>query len=336
MTNPLDELVSSILSHSKRARINVPRYQKPVILDKFGGVCAYCGTVLNATKKNGWGVTHAVPVHLGGESSADNRIPSCISCIQRYGAVDCLAALRDNGSTLSPTWANKLNGIRDAAALRSRNHLTHLSPKSDISLIRNNVLARWPNERFTAFLTVLPTSVIVGMNNRCGSAERIGSIAAMLRFGFKANHLATSGAHKAAADRIGLNLFVVDRSLLLTLTMALIEENGWLQEIKHSSSPNHLDSKVWRSFWPRSYVTIELNRKRRVYGEIQAPWAHRVLSSNPGAVRARRHYQKKQDERLKDLQYEANMVDLRAAAGQPVDWAARLDNVEAMLRLQLK
>jgi len=337
MTNTKAVMIEKILMQDARRRINIPKYQKPNILDKFGGVCAYCGTVLNGSKKNAWGVTHAIPVHLGGELSADNRIPSCIPCIQKFGSADCLSALTINSQALTPTWSDKLRSIRFDASLRSMNHLTPLSPRSDLKLVSAHVEKRWLQERTTAFLTVLPTHAVVGLTNRSGSSERVSSMAALVNFGFSAERLDTHGDHHSHAQKAGLHLFVVERSRLADLAMALIEENCLLREIRVEITPSHEDPQDWRSYWPRSYPTLKDNQRRKTYGEMQAPWAvKQTLSKTAGAVRARRHYARKQEERLERMQRHAHVSDLRVVAGQPADWDMRCKQLEEMLALQLK
>ena len=337
MTNPKDEMISIMLGLNKRKRTNIPKYQKPTIFDKFGGVCAYCGDALNGSKKNAWGVTHAIPLHLGGESSADNRIPSCIPCIQRYGTADCLSALTDNETVLTPTWHAKLTAMRDAALLRARNHLTPLSPKSDIELVRKNVQGRWIHERTTVFATVLPTHVVFGLTDRSGSNKRVAEMASLLVFGFKAQRLGNDGDYEVPAAKAGLNLFVVPRDRLLAATMALTEENCWLREVRVSITPEHTNSE-WRSYWFRSYAALKDNLKRRVYGEAQAPWhIKNTLSMSAGAVRARRHYNSKRAKTLARMEQHAQVMDLRVAAGQPLeDWDERVKRGERQLQLQLK
>ncbi len=336
--NIKDEMLSIILTLNKRKRHSVPKYARPTILGLFGGVCAYCGDVINAEKKNAWGVTHAIPVALGGEVSMDNWIPSCIPCIQKFGNSDCLSALTTNTTRMDPTWQSKLERIRDKGLLRSRNHLTHLSPKTDMEHVQKAIAARWTQERCTVFVTVLPTHVVLALTARSGSPQRVGEMSSLLLFGFKAQRSDVTGPYAATATKAGLNLFVVPRSRLIDVTMALTEENCWLREVRVSITPNHEDRSVWRSFWFRSYVTLKSNWTRRVYGEVQAPWYVRnSLSMTPGAVRRRRHYLKKKASVLEGLQYDSHVRDLRVAAGQPVEnWDDRVKRLEHELNLQIK
>lgn len=58
----------------RRGVEGVPLIGQEVLLEDFGGLCAYC----RKAKADTW--DHIVPVTAGGQTTADNIVPACRSC----------------------------------------------------------------------------------------------------------------------------------------------------------------------------------------------------------------------------------------------------------------
>lgn len=67
-----------------------------IILDEWGGRCAYCGDLCSDPEQE-----HVIPVSKGGEHTADNIVPACKRCNRKKGthtAEEFLARLTEKGS----------------------------------------------------------------------------------------------------------------------------------------------------------------------------------------------------------------------------------------------
>jgi len=67
MSNPVLLTAAPKLSNAKT---------RLIVLDKYGGKCAYCGVEL----ARGWNVDHITPLALGGTNELKNLNPSCKDC----------------------------------------------------------------------------------------------------------------------------------------------------------------------------------------------------------------------------------------------------------------
>ena len=81
----------------------IPETVREAVLQKTGGLCAYCGCRLLP----GWHVDHILPFTKGGTIALENLLPACPSCNTRKG-VHNLGKFRDRTS------ARVLHGLLDA------------------------------------------------------------------------------------------------------------------------------------------------------------------------------------------------------------------------------
>ena len=58
-------------------RRRIPKFEREMVYNKYGGRCAYCGTSITYKDMQ---VDHRVPLARGGADNLDNYMPACRTC----------------------------------------------------------------------------------------------------------------------------------------------------------------------------------------------------------------------------------------------------------------
>ncbi|TAA41537.1 HNH endonuclease [Pseudoxanthomonas winnipegensis] len=285
----MEEFISKI-SANKGKKLRCPPHERQAVFDKTGGLCTYCGTLLFNTK-NGWGVTLVIPHLLGGRNIFENRMPSCISCIQTNANTDMLFGIPERSD------------IRQTNLRISANHLVDVGSKQKNAnqLVLKALDKRHAYERFTVFISVFEDHSLFGFTQYCGSAERLGEVATLLTMGFKAQRIPDDRAY----------VFQVERENTQVIVNALIEQNCYMKVIRLLNSADH-HTLSGDSYFDRVYFNLPDLVARKVRGQTPAPKFERAPSTNPATIRSKRRYNK---ERLVVTERKLERLELKIAAG---------------------
>lgn len=316
------------LNHFKRAlivrQVRTPRYLKQIVFSNHSGQCLYCACPLQSKS---WGVVQLIPRSMGGMKSSDNLAPSCRSCIAKHANSDVMGVLRSNAAH-PKSHLDKVLGLRSSVLTNSSNHLTQLSRTTPVAAVRDQINRRGQQERAVVFVHHGAT-VLVCLCKKSGSTQRVAELAVLFRM--------LKGVVVAEDKSTGMIVFSLDHTQFNRVVWALIENNVLLREMPSRETVAYNDPANWRTFWNRTYINPQDNARRRGRSERPAPNpVKRAYSTNPGAVRARRHYKKRCIAQCEKQLQAARDIDLKYLAGLSINLEQRNELVMSALKDFLK
>lgn len=296
----MDDFTNALLKASRRKQKRYSEMDRLSALHRHNNMCVYCSAPLDEGQKNSWGVLLAIPDSMGGRNSTSNRVPSCIACIQLHATSDGLFG------------RSEYSDMRKSNLVTSANHLTQFSPRTNNALgqVTNELHKRHRHERFTAYISVTREHAYIGLTVRSGSEKRVGEVATLIAYGFKAKRLDASKKHW---------VYQIERTRLHELTTALISENAYLKLLMIPESIDH-HTLCGTSYFERAYHNIHDVIRRKTGNETPAPMFEQPKSNNAATVRSNRRHSK---ERLERTRREAQLASLRIRAGVSSDLAER-------------
>lgn len=308
-------VAESILKAAAPSNVQTAPWKRRLVNMTEGRACRFCLADGNAE-----GVrlvkSFLLAPALGGQAVDENRIVTCLRCAKARSNRDVLSwhSFLRRGTVESRA---SVLLQRDAVLTVARNHLTATRAGASKTQVLACLRQRWQQPRVKLFAHHSADCGYVGWTVSGGEDQAYGEAAAILRFGFH--------AQPVASNTTGVVVMELAEPMFLDAVWALIE-NGALVEPLSLDDAVPVDPHNWQHWWRYSFHSIDdlVRRRPRLSGNnsrtrgtlahslahfrdrlpddlkhlsarrtaIAAPSPPRKLSDKPSAISERQAYRK--------------------------------------------
>lgn len=316
-------VAESILKAAAPSNVQTAPWKRRLVNMDEGRACRFCladGNVEGVRLVNSFLLAPA----LGGLAVDENRIVTCLSCAKARSNRDVLSW--DSFPVLG-TEESRVSVLqqRDAVLTIASNHLTSTRVGASKAKVLACLRQRWQQPRVKLFAHHSAERSFVGWTVSSGEEQAYGEAAAILRFGFHA---------QPVASNTGVVVMELAEPMFLDAVWALIE-NGALVEPLPVDDQVPVDPHNWQHWWRYTFHSIDdlVRRRPRLSGNnsrtkgtlayslarlrdrlpddlkhlsarrtaIAAPSPPRKLSNKPSAISERQAYRKRVEQERERL-----------------------------------
>ncbi|RXK64284.1 hypothetical protein ERT44_16525 [Stenotrophomonas sp. MA5] len=327
-------VAESILKAAAPSKVQTAPWKRRLVNMSEDRACRFClvhGDAEGVRLVNSF----LLPPALGGQPFDENRIVTCMSCAKARSNRDVLSWNSFFNCGTEESRASVLQQ-RDAVLSTASNHLTATRVGASKAQVLACLRQRWQQPRVKLFAHHSAERGYVGWTVSGGEDQAHGEAAAILRFGFH--------AQPVASDTTGIVLMELAEPMFLDAVMALVE-NGALVEPLPLDDAVPVDPHNWQHWWRYTFHNIDdlVRRRPRLSGNnsrtkgtlayslarlrdrlpddlkhlsarrmaIAAPSPPRKLSDKPSAVSERQAYRKRAEQE-RERQWRTARADLDA------------------------